>query len=254
MGGGVYGMLKWKWVYHFIFFPVFFNAARIQKGKNKAWKMVGRVSAGRPLCLPSSSRCLFFPREGVLISGAKVLISEKSWRLSHLQRQKSVSQTFIRRHLCKESASSFPGHLWQRRPLPERQQGEAAGVWMHKVVSFLFLFAFVHRQRADPTGDLGSACWLDSAGIKSSQVIQLKTQKKSLQKGFWHVCSGDATSSRLLDVFWIVSTSSHLNPLLMRGIFCFPRIKAPLSPRRLRWCLPEGHSHTASRLLCFTLC
>lgn len=84
--------------------------------------MAVRVSAGRPLCLPSSSRCLFFPREGVLISGAKVLISEKSWRLSHLQGQKSVSQTFIRRHLCKESASSFPGRLWRRRPLSERQQ------------------------------------------------------------------------------------------------------------------------------------
>lgn len=59
------------------FLPCLFQCARIQKGKNKAWKMVGRVSAGRPLCLPSSSRCLFFPREGVLISGAKVLISEK---------------------------------------------------------------------------------------------------------------------------------------------------------------------------------
>lgn len=70
--------------------------------------MVGRVSAGRPLCLPSSFlRCLFFPREGVLISGAKVPISEKSWRLSHLQRQKSVSQTFIHASIC---AKNLPRH------------------------------------------------------------------------------------------------------------------------------------------------
>lgn len=125
---------------------------------------------------------------------------QKSWCLSHLQRQKSKSHTFIRSRLCKDCCS---GGLFLMGGRVRRRACECT-----KWSGFFFLFAFVHRQQVDPTGDLGSACWLDSTGIKSKQVIQLKNKTNPPPKKVYRKGSGTFTAEKQPPL--IVSTSFEL--------------------------------------------
>lgn len=100
-------MLKWKWVWMFhIFFPNW-HLPMSPESRNGNIKPEKRSAALQQdvLCASLLPPAVCFSPGRLFNQWSESAHQQKSWRLSHLQRQKSKSHTFIRRRLCKDCCS-----------------------------------------------------------------------------------------------------------------------------------------------------